>query len=91
MIPLASMIYDKSTHFHSKSKFVGGVCMKSNLFVEYKGKQVSSKELLDKVKEVWKEQGGKVKDLKNIDLYCKPEEGMCYYVIDEKETGKFPM
>lgn len=65
--------------------------MKSNFFVEYKGKKANSKELLDKVKEIWKEDGGKVKDLVSIDVYVKPEEEMCYYVINENKTGSFPM
>lgn len=65
--------------------------MKVNLYVEYKGKKASSKELIEKVKDIWKEDGGKVKDLVNIDIYCKPEEGKCYYVINEDQSGSFPI
>lgn len=65
--------------------------MKTNLCVEYQGKKISNKEITDKVKDLWKEEGGKVKDLQSIDIYCKPEEGKCYYVINEEKTGSFTM
>lgn len=63
--------------------------MKSNINIEYQGKKVCDKELLEKVKEIWKEKGEKVKDIKSIDIYFKPDEDMCYYVINEKENGSF--
>lgn len=63
--------------------------MKANVFVEFHEKKVAVSSLTDKVKEIWKEQGNKVKDIKGIDLYYKPEEGQCYYVINEKESGNF--
>lgn len=65
--------------------------MKANVTVEFQGKKVSDKILIDKVKETWKEVGNKVKDIKTIDIYLKPEESMCYYVINEKENGSFPV
>lgn len=65
--------------------------MKANVTVEFQGKKVSDKILIDKVKETWKEAGNKVKDIKTIDIYLKPEESMCYYVINEKENGSFPV
>lgn len=63
--------------------------MKSNVNVEFQGKKISDKILIDKVKENWKQAGNKVKDVKTIDIYLKPEENMCYYVINEEENGKF--
>lgn len=65
--------------------------MKANVTVEFQGKKVSDKILIDKVKETWKEAGNKVKDVKTIDIYLKPDESMCYYVINEKENGSFPV
>lgn len=63
--------------------------MKTNVYVEYSGSKKDIKALTDTVKEIWKEKGGKVKDLSNIDIYYKPEEGMCYYVINHTEEGSF--
>lgn len=64
--------------------------MKSKVFVEFQGVQSSVKDMEDAVKEAWKAQGGKVKDIKTVEIYFKPEEKMCYYVINETETGSFP-
>lgn len=63
--------------------------MKVEKFVEYGGKQVDLKSLTDVVKETWKGYGNLVKDLKSIDIYVKPEENMCYYVINGETEGKF--
>ena len=63
--------------------------MKTNLYVEYQDRKVNTKSLSERVKEIWKEQGGKVKDLETLDIYYKPEENMCYYVINEDIKGSF--
>lgn len=56
--------------------------MKSELFIEFNGLKVDQKQLLEAAKEVWKEKGNKVKDLKTIELYFKPAERKCYYVFN---------
>ena len=65
--------------------------MKCQVVLEYAGRQVCEKEVIDYVKSIWLEAGNKVKDIKTMDVYLKPEENMIYYVINETETGSFPM
>lgn len=56
--------------------------MKSEIFVEFNDFKVEQKELIEAAKEIWKENGNKVKDLKSIELYLKPAERKCYYVFN---------
>lgn len=56
--------------------------MKSELYVQFKGNNVDTKKLLETAKEIWKSDGNKIKDLATVELYCKPEEGRCYYVFN---------
>ncbi len=63
--------------------------MKSNFYVEYKGKKVLEKTLVDTAKDIWKNTGKKVKDIKSLDVYYKPEERTCYYVFNDTITGSF--
>ena len=65
--------------------------MKTNTYVEYAGKQVDEKVVVASVKQVWTEAGNKVKDIKTMDLYIKPEESAVYYVINETFTGSVEM
>lgn len=65
--------------------------MKSKVVVEFQGVNTVIKDIEDKAKEIWKTNGGKIKDIKTLDIYFKPDEKMCYYVINEKETGNFPV
>ncbi len=65
--------------------------MKSKVIVEFQGVQTVVKDMEDAAKEAWKSNGGKVKDIKTMDIYYKPEEKMCYYVINDIETGNFPV
>lgn len=67
------------------------MALKANLYVEFQGKQVESKELLAAAKKVWVEGGNKVKDLNTLDLYIKPEENAAYYVFNESESGKIEL
>ena len=62
--------------------------MKTNIFVEYYGKQLEDKAIVATVKKVWMDAGHKVGDIKTMDLYIKPEEAAVYYVINQTETGK---
>lgn len=65
--------------------------MKTAFYVEYQGKQVEEKELVAKVKELWVADGNKVKDMKSLNLYVKPEEAAAYYVINEDISGKIDL
>lgn len=61
--------------------------IKVHAFVEYYGKQVEEKDIIARVKKAWTRSGNKVGDIKEMNLYIKPEENAVYYVINGKETG----
>ncbi len=56
--------------------------MKSNLYVQVGGRDFDTNKILDDAKEMWKANGNRVKDLKSVDLYLKPEESKCYCVFN---------
>ena len=55
------------------------------LFVQYHGKQIDEKALVEKVMQDCSEQKIKVQDIK---LYVKPEDNACYYVANGNVAGK---
>ncbi len=60
--------------------------------MQFAGREILDKDLLDKVKEIWtKELGNKVKDLVDLKIYVKPEECAAYYVINGDVTGSFEL
>lgn len=65
--------------------------MTTSINVEYLGKKLDTKEMLDEFKLIWKEKGEKIKDIDTLEIYYKPEEAMCYYVVNLTETGSFPV
>jgi len=65
--------------------------MKTTLFVEYQGNQADDKQLIAKVKELWVADGNKVKDIKELNLYVKPEENAAYYVINGDISGNITL
>lgn len=65
--------------------------MKSTLFVEYKGSQTDTKDFSAKAKEAWTGAGNKIKDIKELNLYVKPEENACYYVINNDFSGSITL
>ena len=62
--------------------------MKTSVFMEYGGLQVEEKEVIAKIKEAWVSEGNKIKDIKELKLYLKPDEFTAYYVINDDISGK---
>lgn len=63
--------------------------LKTELFLQFAGKEYTEKEILQKVKDVWtKVLKNKVGDMKSVKIYLKPEEAAAYYVINGDTTGK---
>lgn len=65
--------------------------MKASVYVEYQETQVQEKNLITKAKEIWKKKGKKAAELKDLQLYIKPEENMAYCVFNEEETAEFSL
>ncbi len=56
--------------------------MKNDIFVEFQGRQIDTNAQMNRLKEIWKEQGGKVKDLDDVKLYINVEQGVVHYVVN---------
>ncbi|MDO5539087.1 MAG: DUF6465 family protein [Eubacteriales bacterium] len=62
--------------------------VKETVYVQFMGNEVSTDEIMKKVKENWtKVLKNKVGDMKSVTLYIKPEEGKAYFVINDDVTG----
>lgn len=62
--------------------------IKTDVITQSAGIEVSSEDIIARVKALWQEQGNKVKDITKIDVYLKPEEKKAYYVINGDKTGE---
>ena len=63
--------------------------LKTEMYLQFYGKEYSDKEILQKVKEIWtKVLKNKVGDMKDVKIYLKPEEFKAYYVINGDTTGE---
>ena len=58
------------------------------LHVQYGGKEVAYTDLVNRIKEMWKEQGKRETSMKSLNIYVKPDEFKAYYVINEEITGE---
>lgn len=65
--------------------------MKPIRIIQFYGNEVTLKELEQKVKKIWREEGKFQKDIKSMELYVKIEENRCYYVINKNTSGKFEL
>lgn len=63
--------------------------IKTEMFLQFAGKEYSQEEIIQKVKDIWTYDLGKnVDDIKDVQLYLKPEESAAYYVVNGEESGK---
>ena len=57
---------------------------------QFSGKSYTPDDLMKIFKDVWKyDMNGREEDIKNVELYVKPEENTTYYVINGNVTGSF--
>ena len=61
--------------------------MKTNVVLQYEGINISNAELVNRVKEIWKEEKKSLSDITDLVIYVKPEEYKAYYVINGVELG----
>lgn len=61
--------------------------MKTNMIVQSCGLEISEADVIVSIKEQWVADGNKVKDIKNLVMYVKPEERKVYYVINDEVNG----
>ena len=57
------------------------------VYLQFGALEVTTKEVLDKAKQAYVAEGHRESSIKSIRLYLKPEEGMAYYVINDKFAG----
>lgn len=63
--------------------------IKTSICLQFEGKEVTEKEVLKKIKEVWtKMYKNKIGDIKTVDIYLKPEEAKAYFVVNSETTGE---
>ncbi len=64
--------------------------IKTKIAVQFGGKGYETEDFVKMAKDVWKfDLKREVADLKQIDLYVKPEESKVYYVFNGSELGSF--
>lgn len=60
----------------------------TEVYVQFWGKEVYAKDVVENVKKIWTEEMGKKEsDLKNLKVYIKPEDNGAHYVINGDITG----
>lgn len=65
--------------------------MKTAFYVEAYGKQAEEKDIVTKIKELWVAEGNKIKDIKEISIYAKPEDNAVYYIINGEVSGEIAL
>ena len=60
----------------------------TEVYVQFWGKEVYAKDVVENVKKIWTEEMGKKEsDLKDLKVYIKPEDNGAHYVINGDITG----
>ena len=62
---------------------------KTEFYIQYKDYEVRTDDIGEKIRERYVAEGHKASDIKEMQVYLKPEENTAYYVINHQYTGKF--
>ncbi|MCR5650504.1 MAG: DUF6465 family protein [Lachnospiraceae bacterium] len=69
-------------------KAVDNKIFEHEVIVQFGGNSYYAKDMNERAIEDFASKGGKKDAIKQVQLYVKPEERACYYVINNKETGR---
>ena len=73
----------------TKKAAAKNVEIRTEMYLQFAGKEYSQEEILQKVKDIWTyDLNQNLDDIKDIQLYLKPEESAAYYVVNGVESGK---
>lgn len=61
------------------------------IYVQFNGQEITTKDILEKVKQAHKDNGHRIGHIKSTQIYIKPEDGMAHYVINGKYKGEIPL
>lgn len=79
----AAKTTEKKTSEKKTTTTAKAASIKSSMVLQVLGKEISEKELVAQIKKAWTSQfKGKIKDIKTIDIYVKPEDNRAYFVIN---------
>ncbi|WP_049945768.1 MULTISPECIES: DUF6465 family protein [unclassified Butyrivibrio] len=62
---------------------------KVEFFIQYKDYEVRTEDIAQIIREKYVSEGHKISDIKELQIYLKPEENTAYYVVNHTDTGKF--
>ena len=63
--------------------------LKTNLVLQFQGRDASEADMVKAAQEAWKNAGNKVSDIKSLELFPQPENSVCYFVINKDFDGSF--
>ena len=64
------------------------VSLNTEVYVQWLGKEVYERDIIENIKKVWTEEMGKKEaDLTDLKIYIKPEDNGAHYVINNDITG----
>ncbi len=81
----------KSTRSTANKKADAKTEKVEEIYIQFLGQEISTNDILERVKQAYKEEGHRVALIKSMKLYIKPEDGMAYYVINDKHEGKIAL
>lgn len=86
--PKAEEVKEEAKKAPAKKATPAKAEIKTALYVQFAGNEVTEADIIDKVKAAYVAEGHKESAIKEINLYVKPEEYAVYYVINDKAIGK---
>lgn len=70
---------------------IGGFARaKKNIVIQYQGRERSSDNLLNLIKQDALNKGIKEEEIAQLDVYVKPEEQSVFYVVNNDLSGQIP-
>lgn len=78
----------KTTRKPAARKTAKKAVVNTEVYVQFWGKEVYAKDVVESIKKIWTEEmGKKEEDLTDLKVYIKPEDNGAHYVINNDITG----
>lgn len=62
-----------------------------NVYYQFNGIEITEQEITQRIKDNWTNAGHKISEIKELNMYIKPEDKKVYYLINGSEQGSIEL
>lgn len=86
-VPITPMVPNTAPLTKISNKKTTAATATEMVYIQFQETEITQKDVIERVKQAFTNEGNQEKDINTLDAYVKPEERKIYFVINHNYTG----